>query len=327
MTPEIEKAEALMRKQHILVLSGLPASGKSTEAMKWFEEDPDNRFRLNYDNLRLLMFGADWKWNRADEDRMQEEGFRLAVDAIGKGQSVCIDNTNLTYKDRAKWVTLANASGVPVEIFEMPTPVETCVLRDHARGRTRVGRAVIERMALFNGQIDLTDKELYPRDFIVVDMDGTLSDSEWRADHIRRMCRGCQEIWRPNDEQCWNCAGREATPKDWDTFFRMCGDDSPIYPVVELVKTLSSTYDVLVVTGRPIDKAGKPTEDWLRAYDIPCRHLFMPQFKTHDTEAKEQIIELLPLDRIAYSIDDRDRSVALWRKHNICTLQVAPGAF
>jgi len=45
---------------------------------------------------------------------------------------------------------------------------------------------VIERMALTTGWIDWQDEDVYPRQrFVVVDIDGTLSDPSHRLHHIK----------------------------------------------------------------------------------------------------------------------------------------------
>jgi len=38
--------------QCLLILMGLPASGKTTYANQWVAEDPDNRVCLNYDDIQ-----------------------------------------------------------------------------------------------------------------------------------------------------------------------------------------------------------------------------------------------------------------------------------
>lgn len=322
----VHQAEEIVQKQHVLVLSGLPASGKTEEALNWYREDPSNRVRIGYAELKQAIGG------KVTKEMLEEEAFRLAVEAIGAGKSICIDHTNLQFKERAKWVTLAKASGCPVEIFEINTPLEVCIERDRQRPRgERVGRAVIERTALDHGMIDWNDVDLYPRDFIIVDMDGTIADHAWRLDHIMPVCRGCHKEKKVTPEgACTTCSGKEFTVKDYTTYYRMCGDDGVIHDVLDVVKTLSQEFDVLIVTGRPADQAGIASEEWLRQHDVPVRHLFMPLKGgpgTRDMESKTAIAELLPIQRCKYSFDDRNRSVAVWRKFGVRTFQVKDGDF
>ena len=86
------------------------------------------------------------------------------------------------------------------------------------------------------------------------------------------------------------------------------------------------------MSGRPIDKAGKATEDWLRTHlnpEMPIKHLFMRNsgdFRK-DYVIKQEILDLLPKDRIRYVLDDRDQVVEMWRKNGLTCLQVADGRF
>lgn len=37
--------------KQILILRGIPASGKTTYALKWVNEDPNHRIRINQDDI------------------------------------------------------------------------------------------------------------------------------------------------------------------------------------------------------------------------------------------------------------------------------------
>ena len=82
--------------QLLLILMGLAASGKTTYAMSRVAEDPDNRVRLNYDDVRLELYGPDWKFNHPEEQFMKALVGKRAEEALVAGKSVVIDNTNLT---------------------------------------------------------------------------------------------------------------------------------------------------------------------------------------------------------------------------------------
>jgi hypothetical protein len=86
---------------------------------------------------------------------------------------------------------------------------------------------------------------------------------------------------------------------------------------------------VIVISGRPKDMTGKGTEEWLKQMPWPVRHLFLREGgdSRHDYIIKEEILELLPKERIKYVFEDRDQVVAMWRKHGLTTLQVADGSF
>ena len=332
----------------MLILSGIPGGGKTTEALRWIEECKSVGIiaeRINYDDLRLEMFGPGWRWNRADEAAMKARADLLARHALGRGNYVVIDNTNLTERVRTHWENLGKGCGAEVVFQEIDTPIAECKLRDSKReGSSRVGWAVIDWFALHRGFIDWADKETYPRRFVIVDMDGTLSDCEWRREFLDKKVRhkaGCslfgKELMEGSDfvehNRCRDCLNKAT--KDWNGFFANVGKDPINKPVVELVQLLYSTsYDLIVVSGRPIDKCGAATEAWLKenlvSRGVNIRHLFMRQSGDGrtDVEVKQEILDLLPLDRIAYSIDDRAVVCnEVWRKSGICTLQVDRGDF
>ena len=294
----------------LLCLSGLQGSGKTTRAHEWCAEDPAGRFRMNWDELRISMFGEDWKFNRPDEDRMQQESVQMVLYSINAGKSVVVDNTNLTERAKEKWKNIAIAAGANFVQEDVDTPVAECVRRDRARtGRARVGRAVIERAALTTGWIDWDDP-IYPNQFVIVDMDGTWADCEHRRHHVIKT--------------------EDHPKKDWPAFFAGCPEDKVNQPVDQLVRMLHSmAYGILVVSGRPIDLCGKQTEDWLNQHKVPYLHLFMRNGGDNrdDTEVKQEILDHLPKRRIWGCIDDRDRICKMWRDNGLFCLQVAEGDF
>ena len=65
------------------------------------------------------------------------------------------------------------------------------------------------------------------KNFIVVDIDGTIANGEHRVHHI------LQE------------------PKDWDAYYSKCDGDKPIWPIVNLVKTLDLCgHPIVFCSGR-----------------------------------------------------------------------------
>ena len=317
----------------ILVLMGLPASGKSTLALQWVARDPANRMRVNYDEMRETLYGPGWKFNRAQEASMKAEAFRQAkswIDANPYEHSVVVDNLNLTEGARKPWLDLARSLNVPVDVHEMDTNMNDCVRQDRYRQK-RVGEAVINRWALRTGWIDWTD---YKNKFMVVDVDGTLANTDHRQQFVRP-----PEDWHDCPEPilqhgvCSAC--HKLNPKhykwkkDWLGFFKGVADDKPITPIMDIVTELALNYHLIIVSGRPLDLCGKQTEDWLRKWKVPYEFLFMRDGgdSRADTIVKQEILEYLPKDRIAFVLDDRDSVVKMWRDNGLTCLQVAPGDF
>ncbi len=107
----------------MILMIGPPASGKSTFTKKHLV--PHNYVHINRDLLKT-----------------QEKCLKEAEDALKKGQSVCIDNTNPSKKVRADYISLAKKCGVSqVRCFKMTTPIELCkhlnyVRQNYSRGKS-----------------------------------------------------------------------------------------------------------------------------------------------------------------------------------------------
>lgn len=301
----------------LLILSGLPASGKTTFANEWVMADSFNRRRINYDDLRELMFGKGWKWNRAQENKMQKHAKEICIDYLRNAYSVIIDNTNLSRRVREQWASIGRSLGASIIEHEMPATIMQCVARDWIRGPARVGRAVIERMALWGGFEMAWHQGDDKKKIIICDMDGTLADCGHRQHYVKDGNR------------------------EWDNFFAGCADD----PINERIRYLLTHLSrdgccspgrcecnkpiLLIVSARPIGQCGIATEDWLRKHNIGYDHLFMRQGGDHrpDTVIKQEILDHLPKERIALVLDDRGSVVKMWRDNGLVCLQVAEGDF
>lgn len=293
-----------------LILSGLPACGKSSRAAAWLAEDPTHRRRVNYDQLRI---DDGRPWSRSMEQDIKAQARTLAIDAFTAGHSVVIDNTNLTQHIRASWTDLARHCGATVVYEEIDTPVQECVRRDKLRvgagwnESSRVGRAIIERMALLHGYIDWADMrpKRSEKDIIICDIDGTIADCTHRLHHIKN-------------------GGH-----NWKAFHQEVGGDTPITPVIDLIHSLCADYHIILVSGRSPDHGcAEATEDWLDLHIGGCyAHLFMrPNLNSEpDDKVKQDILELLPKERIAFVLDDRPRVIRMWRKNCLKVLDCGEG--
>ena len=143
---------------------------------------------------------------------------------------------------------------------------------------------------------------------IIIDIDGTLSDSNHRKHFV------------------------EGEEKDWTSFNESMIVDKPNVWCKKIVSAMVDQHDVevLLITGR-FEKYKDFTEDWLYRYSIPYEKLWMRPDEDHqpDTELKQKIYEEHIKDKyeVIFAIDDRKRVVDMWRKLGIICLQCAEGNF
>lgn len=323
-------------KNRMLILVGLPGSGKSKFAHEIIALDNNalNFARINWDDLRAE--DPNYKFSHAAEKQIKQRSYDLARHFASLGYNLIIDNTNLTDASIGAWTRLAEELNLTAEVKTFSVPVEECIRRDAQRvGRAHVGRIVIERMALANGLIEWpADKKI-----VIVDIDGTLADCRHRRFPKIKPCTNCKGKGTIRDynciEQVWDfkylcqlCSGQGQilSGTDWDKFYRhdLIAADPPFPVVVDWVMALYETHIVCVVSGRPDNKAGKPTLEWLEAQGVPYHHFFMRQGgdMRDDTIVKQEILAKLPKHKIAFSIDDRNRVVDMWRANKVTCYQV-----
>lgn len=96
---------------------GIQGSGKSTFYASYFA---DSHLRINLDMLKT----------RHRERTLLETCIRI-------GQSVVVDNTNITSQDRSRYLAMAANSGTPVRGYYFESRVKECLARNEARSGTK----------------------------------------------------------------------------------------------------------------------------------------------------------------------------------------------
>jgi predicted kinase len=79
----------------VIILKGIPASGKTTYARQWINEDPDNRVRFNRDDIRNML-GKYWMPKR--EKLIDKMFYIFLTEALRNYYDIIIDNMNLNPK-------------------------------------------------------------------------------------------------------------------------------------------------------------------------------------------------------------------------------------
>lgn len=134
----------------LVLLRGLPASGKSTYAARLVMEGFK---RVNYDDLRLMIDNG--IYSKQAEKFIVDVAQTMVALALQNGLNVVYDNTNFN-PYHIKWAkALVRDTRSELEIVDIKTPVDVCVARDLERTKGRVGKDVIMKMYtkwFINGQ-------------------------------------------------------------------------------------------------------------------------------------------------------------------------------
>ena len=130
-----------MNRPSLILLVGIPGSGKTTYAQEYINNKP-NIVHLSSDAIRKELWGDEAL--QGDNNEVFSLMQSRAIAALNEGQSVIYDATNITRKDRSYIISLC-PKFVKIECHIIWAPIETCIERDAARERT-VGKEVIDRM-------------------------------------------------------------------------------------------------------------------------------------------------------------------------------------
>lgn len=130
-----------MNRPKLIILCGIPGSGKSTYAKDYTERN-FNTVHLSSDVIRKELYGDEnIQGNPGDVFSLMQ---KRALEALNNGRDVLYDATNITRKDRANIIGVC-PKFAKIECHIIWAPIEVCIERDAARERT-VGKEVINRM-------------------------------------------------------------------------------------------------------------------------------------------------------------------------------------
>ena len=295
----------------ILVLQGVPASGKSTFARSLVLKDKSYVI-VSRDAIREARGEY---WIPEHEDYISDiEEFEIRS-AIKHNLNPIIDATNLNPKTIAKWKNLAEELNVNIEFKMFEIDFAIALERDSKRERS-VGKKVLERFFrdYFPNQLKAyyTDNRLkepfYPyndekEDCIIVDLDGTV------------------------------CLHNGRSPYD----LTRISEDIPNYPLVRFLQELICNKHIIFLSGREgTDQCRQDTINWLTenicSSDFGYKWELLMRDKNNfepDEIIKERIFhkEIEPKYSVLAIFDDRDKVVKMWRSLGLLCNQVYWGNF
>lgn len=298
--------------QQVIILHGLPASGKSTWAKQFIKENTNFK-RISRDDFRHMLDG--YSLDRDLENSITKMVHSSLETLLRGGFSVIIDATNLRpsyIKDYMKIIRkVPKEVFVRIQSFEN-VPYAELLERDDLR-ENRVGKEVINRMmkSLRSNSSKKLEQVLYELDTIsgsiytppvdkpkaiLCDIDGTLAHMNGRG------------------------------PFEWNRV----DEDDVDWHIRYLVNKVHEDYRVILLSGRD-SVCRELTMKWLFDFEILYDDLFMRQ---ENDMRKDSVVKLELFDvyirnnyDVQFVLDDRQQVVDMWRSIGLRCYQVAEGNF
>lgn len=290
----------------MLILQGVPASGKSTYAKSL---DPKKWIRVNRDDIRHMMGGYMIDGREKFVEQIEKE---MVIKCIYNEKDVCVDDTNLNPKTIQMWQEIADEYHVQIEFKEFKVSMADAIKRDSER-ESRVGRKVIENFF----------RKYYPEEYKEYYTDVRLKDGTNKNNLPTN---------KPNVILC-DLDGTLALHNGRNPFeYDKIHTDVINAHLSFLLSYIEDGMKIVFVSGREGNEvARQQTREWLdnNGY-VGCELLMRKQgdFRP-DEEVKLEIYynEIEPRYNVIAVFDDRDKVVKMWRENGLMCCQVYYGDF
>ena len=160
-----------MEKKKLILTRGIQGSGKSTWARQWGEEDPENRVRINNDDIRNML-GPYWIPSR--EGIVSNTKLQTTLYAMRMGYDIVVDNMNLNPKEVKYWENVIDSHNniktsdinpdwvqyeYEIEFKDFFIPLEECIRRDAMRPNPIGEKVIRETWKRYKHFIQTTEVE------------------------------------------------------------------------------------------------------------------------------------------------------------------------
>jgi predicted kinase len=273
----------------LVMMKGLPGSGKSTIAKAMVEEL--GYVRTNKDELRTLH--PNW-----GERKIVELRDGLITQALKDGKNIVVDDTNFNPVHEKALRAFAKQYDYQFEEVFVDTPIEECMKRDNARANG-VGETVIRKMynQYLKPKPSVIEHDPKLKNIILCDLDGTLAHMTNRGPYDPS-----GYIDDAYDEVIHNIITLAEDDGDEVIFLSGRSEDYK-EETVEWLKKRHWQNNQLYM--RPL---GDQRNDAIVKQELYEKHI------------KGQY-------NVMYVLDDRNRVVDMWRSIGLKVLQVAEGDF
>lgn len=305
---------------HVVLLRGIPASGKSTFTKKHLEVYPSGAVvRINNDDLSSMLFGTSWGNGKGSAELLEKLRFDLLRNAIQNEtvRLVFVDNTNLNTRTVKGLTKLALSMGANVTVDDrfLSVSVEECLRRDALR-ENPVGEKVIRDMAIRAKSLTswVRPTDFYHEDSFIASLEKYENDESLPAVTIVDV-DGTLALMQDRSPYAWH----------------KVGEDLPNTVVVSFVKDLiANGHNVIIASGRD-GVCRAETQAWLDEHVSPGIQLLMRTEKDPrpDTIVKHELFNenIKGKYHVRLVLDDRNSVVRLWRGLGLKCWQVAEGDF
>ena len=300
----------------MILTRGVPASGKSTWAKEWVAEDPENRVRVNRDNLRWTLGIKEGVGTPEQEQEVTYWQNAMIERGLSQGKDVVVDNTNLRAKFVKELIKLGLKFGAEIEHKDFVVDLPTARGRDQYRasyGERYVGPEVIDmffkKFVGKNGELPAFPEvpnvapvqyKPYVRGSIPAfsfDIDGTLA-----------------------------LFGDRRSPYDTSKYH----EDWVCEELAVLITYLKDDYAIIGLSGRSDEHRGV-TERWLAQHGIQMDAFFMRSKgdMRNDSIVKSELVDkyVSNVYDVLIHFDDRNRVVDALRTKGMKVAQIEPGDF
>ena len=307
-----------MEKKKLILTRGIQGSGKSTWARQWVEEDPENRVRINNDDIRNML-GPYWIPSR--EGIVSSTKLQTTLYAMRMGYDIVVDNMNLNPKEVKYWENVIDSHNniktsdinpdwvqyeYEIEFKDFFIPLEECIRRDAMRPNPIGEKVIRETWKRYKHFIQTTEVEKYVDNLrkytgkpkcIVIDMDSTM---------------------------CFN-----TTKRPWfgDGAAEGMINDVPNTGMCDMIRKLQENFVIVVATGRDTTQEAV-TKEWLAKQGINPDEFYFRTNKDYRKGVvvkKEQIEAILEKYDIVAIFDDCEPIVDMYREMGLTVLQPNKG--
>ena len=303
----------------VVLLRGVPGSGKTTAALQLMNDYPDQFVRVNRDDIRMMMYGE--YWFSGDDANTKEKAVTqvehsLIKSAIKAGKRPLVDATNLNKQSVKAILRIAGSHGMSVDHIDFEVSQEEAIRRDAGRAK-KVGEDVIKKFFQKNNIDKVSGKlpampevpSLNDREFVkysepdnelalptcvLVDIDGTIAHMTGRS------------------------------PYDYSRV----SEDAVDEVIERLVGTLHRDgYEIIFFSGRK-DSSKEDTKKWLIDNVDPSTNfqLFM---RPADDDRPDYVVKYEMFHEhiqgkyhVEFVIDDRLQVCRMWHKLGVKVVRV-----